>query len=45
MLARLEFLYISGSRIREVAALGYDVSDLVPAHVDRALKQKFAVKK
>jgi pantetheine-phosphate adenylyltransferase len=45
MLARLEFLYISGSRIREVAALGYDVSDLVPAHVNEALKQKFAVRK
>ncbi|HXH20930.1 MAG TPA: pantetheine-phosphate adenylyltransferase [Dehalococcoidia bacterium] len=44
MLSRLEFLYISGSRIREVAALGYDVSDLVPAHVNEALKRKLTAK-
>jgi pantetheine-phosphate adenylyltransferase len=42
MLSRLEYLYISGTRIREVASLGYDVSDLVPAHVAIALKKKFA---
>jgi hypothetical protein len=29
----LEHLFISGTRIREVSALGYDVSDLVPPHV------------
>ncbi len=40
MISRLENLYISGSRIREVAALGYDVSDLVPANVNQALKKK-----
>ena len=33
MMASLEHLYISGTRIREVSALGYDVSDLVPPHV------------
>lgn len=42
LIARLEHLYISGSRIREVAALGYDVTGLVPANVAEALKRKFA---
>jgi pantetheine-phosphate adenylyltransferase len=41
LIARLEYLFISGTRIREVAALGYDVSDLVPANVAVALKRKF----
>jgi pantetheine-phosphate adenylyltransferase len=41
MISKLENLYISGTRIREVAALGYDVSDLVPPHVNEALKKKF----
>ena len=41
LIAKLEYLYISASRIREVAALGVDVSDLVPPHVNEALKQKF----
>ncbi len=40
LISRLEYLYISGTRIREVASLGYDVSDLVPAHVAVALKRK-----
>lgn len=41
LIARLEHLFISGTRIREVAALGYDVTGLVPAHVAEALKRKF----
>jgi pantetheine-phosphate adenylyltransferase len=41
MIARLEHLFISGTRIREVASLGYDVSKLVPSHVSAALKKKF----
>jgi pantetheine-phosphate adenylyltransferase len=41
LITRLEHLFISASRIREVARLGYDVSGLVPEHVARALKQKF----
>lgn len=41
LIARLEHLFISGTRIREVAALGYDVSGLVPANVAEALKRKF----
>jgi pantetheine-phosphate adenylyltransferase len=42
MMASLEHLFISGSRIREVSALGYDVSDLVPPHVWTALQEKYA---
>ena len=42
LISHLEYLFISGTRIREVAGLGYDVSDLVPAHVATALEQKFA---
>lgn len=42
MMASLEHLYISGTRIREVSALGYDVSDLVPPHVWAALRKKYA---
>ena len=41
MMANLEYLFISGSRIREVSALGYDVSDLVPPHVWKALQEKY----
>jgi pantetheine-phosphate adenylyltransferase len=44
MMASLEHLYISGTRIREVSALGYDVSDLVPPHVWAALQKKFAAR-
>jgi pantetheine-phosphate adenylyltransferase len=41
MMARLDNLFISGTRIREVARLGYDVSDMVPPHVVDALRKKF----
>ncbi|HLF71589.1 MAG TPA: pantetheine-phosphate adenylyltransferase, partial [Dehalococcoidia bacterium] len=41
LISRLEHLFVSGTRIREVASLGYDVSDLVPANVSAALKRKF----
>ena len=37
-----EFGYVSSSIVRELAALDSDVSFLVPACVDRALKEKFA---
>ena len=40
LMSSLEHLFISGTRIREVARLGYDVTNLVPAHVAGALKQK-----
>ena len=41
MMASLEHLYVSGHRISEVASLGYDVGELVPSHVMRALETKF----
>ena len=44
LMASLEHLFISGARIREVASLGYDVTDLVPPHVAEALRKKFARK-
>lgn len=40
LISHLEYLFISGTRIREVASLGYDVSDFVPPQVAVALKQK-----
>lgn len=42
LITRLDHLFISASRIREVAGLGYDVSEHVPSHVAVALKAKFA---
>ena len=41
LMASLDHLFISGTRIREVSALGYDVSDLVPPHVFEALQKKY----
>lgn len=41
LMASLEHLFVSGHRIREVASLGYDVGELVPSHVIRALEKKF----
>ncbi|KPK47174.1 MAG: phosphopantetheine adenylyltransferase [Dehalococcoidia bacterium SM23_28_2] len=41
LMASLEHLFVSGRRIREVANLGYDASDLVPPHVAEALRRKF----
>ena len=41
LMASLEHLYVSGHRIREVAGLGYDVGELVPPHVLKALEAKF----
>lgn len=41
LMANLEHLFISASRIREIASLGQAVDDLVPAHVARALAEKF----
>jgi len=42
LMSSLEHLFISGSRIREVASLGYDVTDLVPPLVAEALRKKFS---
>jgi pantetheine-phosphate adenylyltransferase len=43
LMASLEFLFVSGTRIREVAGLGADVRDLVPPHVAAALQERVAV--
>jgi pantetheine-phosphate adenylyltransferase len=40
LMTALDHLFISASRIREVAALGYDVSELVPPNVAAALQRK-----
>lgn len=45
LMSSLEHLFISGSRIREVASLGYDVTNLVPEHVWQALQEKFSARK
>jgi pantetheine-phosphate adenylyltransferase len=36
-----QYTYLSASMIREIAALGGDVSQFVPAEVAKALSQKF----
>ena len=41
LMASLEHLFVSGRRIREVASLGYDVSDMVPPNVAEALRGRF----
>jgi len=43
LMANQEFLYISASRIREVSKLGYDVAELVPAHVRTALRERLGL--
>jgi pantetheine-phosphate adenylyltransferase len=40
-MASRKFTFLSSSTVREVASLGGDVSEFVPAHVAQALKQKF----
>ncbi|MFN0147291.1 MAG: pantetheine-phosphate adenylyltransferase [Dehalococcoidia bacterium] len=40
LMTNKDFLYVSASRIREVSRLGYDVADLVPAHVRQAIREK-----
>jgi pantetheine-phosphate adenylyltransferase len=41
LITSLEHLFISASRIREIAALGHPVADLVPPNVARALAARF----
>ena len=40
LMASIDHLFVSASRIREVASLGYDVKGLVPTHVHEALAVK-----
>ncbi len=44
LMASLNHLFVSGHRIREVASLGYDVDELVPTGVAKALKKQFGGK-
>ena len=41
LMTSVEHLFISASRIRELASFGLDVSDLVPPNVNAALRDKF----
>lgn len=41
LMTSLEHLYLSASRIREVVALGFDISEFVPPHVAEALRSKY----
>ncbi len=43
LMTSLEHLFVSASRIREVASLGFDVSELVPPNVAEALRKKYGV--
>ncbi len=41
LLANLEQLFVSSSRLKEVARLGGDVADMLPSPVKKALQNKF----
>lgn len=41
LMTALEHLFVSGTRIRELASFGRDVSKFVPRGVDEALRKKF----
>lgn len=41
LMTALEHLFVSGTRIRELASFGRDVSKFVPAGVNEALRKKF----
>lgn len=42
ILADVRYIHISSSTVREIAALGGDVTHLVPPHVNAALRERFA---
>ena len=42
LMTSIEHLYVSASRVRELASFGRDVSDLVPPGVAEELEKKFA---
>jgi pantetheine-phosphate adenylyltransferase len=42
-MASRKFTYLSASTVREIAGLGGDVSEFVPAHVEQALRRKFGI--
>ncbi len=41
LMTNLEYSYLSSSIVKEVARLGGNVTDLVPPHVERALRERF----
>ena len=41
LMTSLEHLYVSATRVRELAGFGRDVSDMTPPHVAAALRGKF----
>ena len=45
MMTALDHLYISATRIRELAGLNRDVSDLVPPGINEALRKKLDARK
>ena len=42
LMTSVEHLFVSASRIRELASFGRDVSDLVPRGVAEALQEKLS---
>ena len=42
LIASLENQFVSSSRVKEIARLGGDVSNLVPPHVARSLKERLS---
>ena len=42
LMTSIEHLFVSATRVREIASFGRDVSDLVPPGVAKALKKKFS---
>ena len=40
-MTRVDYMYLSSSVVRQVAQLGGDVSQFVPASIERKLQEKF----
>lgn len=43
LITQEEHTFLSSTTVREIAALGGDVSSMVPPHVEKALKKQFAL--
>ena len=41
LMPHAKYTHVSSSMVREAASLGGNVSDYVPAHVNKALKDKY----
>ncbi len=42
LMTRVDYMYLSSSVVRQVAQMGGDVSQFVPASIERKLREKFA---